>query len=266
VELRSRLEQVYAEQRPQRLINVERSLPEGRVQYFDVHLVPLLDSVGRLLGVSITFYEVTAHRRLQVEVEKNRQELETAYEELQSTNEELETTNEELQSTVEELETTNEELQSTNEELETMNEELQSGNEELQTINDELRERTDELNRTKGFLEAILASLRAAAVVIDANFTITMWNDEVTRLWGLRREEVQGQSFLNLDIGLPVEKLRAPVRAVLNNRAEFQDIMLEATNRRGKAIRCRITCTPLVGTGRDTQGVILLMEEWSDNV
>ena len=70
------------------------------------------------------------------------QELETAYEELQSTNEELETTNEELQSTIEELETTNEELQSTNEELETMNEELQSTNEELQTINDELRERT----------------------------------------------------------------------------------------------------------------------------
>src|SRR5207253_325776 len=53
------------------------------------------------------------------------EELETAYEKLQSTNEELETTNEELQSTIEELETTNEELQSTNEELETMNEELQ---------------------------------------------------------------------------------------------------------------------------------------------
>ena len=91
------------------------------------------------------------------------QELETAYEELQSTNEELETTNEELQSTVEELETTNEELQSTNEELETMNEELQSTNEELQTINDELRERGDELDAANAFLESILTSLGAAS-------------------------------------------------------------------------------------------------------
>jgi two-component system CheB/CheR fusion protein len=196
-------------------------------------------------------------------LEKSRQELETAYEELQSTNEELETTNEELQSTVEELETTNEELQSTNEELETMNEELQSGNEELQTINDELRERTDEVHRSKAFLESILASLHAAAVVIDPNFNILMWNAEANGLWGLREDEVQHKSLLSLDIGLPVEQLRNPVRAVLNGRSTFQEVVLQAMNRRGKSIQCRVTCAPLVGAEQDTQGVILLMEEWS---
>ena len=109
---------------------------------------PLVDATGGLLGVSVTFHDVTAHRRLQDELRAGQpRSCETAYEELQSTNEELETTNEELQSTVEELETTNEELQSTNEELETMNEELQSTNDELQTINDELRDRSDELDR-----------------------------------------------------------------------------------------------------------------------
>ena len=198
-----------------------------------------------------------------MELEKSRQELETAYEELQSTNEELETTNEELQSTVEELETTNEELQSTNEELETMNEELQSGNEELQTINDELRERTDEVSQSKAFLESILASLHAAAVVIDADFHVLWWNAEANELLGLREDEVQGQSLLNLDIGLPVEQLRSPVRAVLSGRATFQEVVLEARNRRGKALQCRVTCAPLAGAERDTQGVILLMEEWS---
>jgi two-component system CheB/CheR fusion protein len=218
------------------------------------------------LGISITFHDVTHHRRLQTELEKSRQELETAYEELQSTNEELETTNEELQSTVEELETTNEELQSTNEELETMNEELQSGNEELQTINDELRERTDEVNRSKAFLESILASLHTVAVVIDPNFNILMWNAAANELWGLRDDEVQGRSFLLLDIGLPVEQLRAPIRSVLSGRSAFQGVVLKATNRRGKAIQCRITCTPLVGAEQDTQGVILLMEEWSGHV
>jgi two-component system CheB/CheR fusion protein len=117
VELRSRIEQVYTERQGQRLTGIERLLPDGNTQYLDVHLVPLTDTDGTPLGISIVFHDVTHHRRLQTELEKGRQELETA--------------NEELQSTVEELETTNEELQSTNEELETMNEELQSGNEEL---------------------------------------------------------------------------------------------------------------------------------------
>lgn len=264
VELRSRIEQVYAERQPQRLTNVERLLGDGRVQYLDVNIVPMLDNEGIPLGVSITFHDVTHHRRLQSELEKSRQDLETAYEELQSTNEELETTNEELQSTVEELETTNEELQSTSEELETMNEELQSSNEELQTVNDELRERTDELNRAKAFLESILASLPAAAVVVDPNFNILMWNAEATELWGLRDNEVQGQSLLNLDIGLPVEQLRSPVRAILQGQSKIQEIVLQATNRRGRAMQCRIACTPLSGVEANTQGVILLMEEWHE--
>jgi two-component system CheB/CheR fusion protein len=261
VELRSRIEQVYTDLRPQQLTNIERTLPDGKTQWLDIHLVPLLDADGTSLGIGIAFHDVTHHRQLQMELEKSRQELETAYEELQSTNEELETTNEELQSTVEELETTNEELQSTNEELETMNEELQSGNEELQTINDELRERTDEFNRSKAFLESILASLHMAAVVVDANFHILMWNAEANELWGLREDEVQGKSLLSLDIGLPVEQLRKPIRDVLTGRATFQEVVLEAVTRRGKAIQCHVACRPLVGAEEDTQGVILLMEE-----
>jgi two-component system CheB/CheR fusion protein len=263
VELRSRIDQVYAELRSQHLTNIERVLPEGAPQTLDVHLTPLVDTDGTPLGVSITFHDVTHHRRLQTELKKSRQELETAYEELQSTNEELETTNEELQSTVEELETTNEELQSTNEELETMNEELQSGNEELQTTNDELRERTDEVNRAKAFLESIMASLHVAAVVVDPNFNILMWNAEANELWGMREDEVQNRSFMSLDIGLPVEQLRTSVRAVLAGRTTFEEVVLEATNRRGKAIQCRVTCTPLIGANGEIQGVILLMEEWS---
>jgi two-component system CheB/CheR fusion protein len=263
VELRSHIERVYTERRAASLTQVERLLPEGQIQYLHVYLVPLLDNGGHLLGVSITFQDVTGHRQLQIQLERNKQDLETAYEELQSTNEELETTNEELQSTVEELETTNEELQSTNEELETMNEELQSSNEELQTINDELRQRTDELNQANAFLESILASLRVAAVAIDHNFNILKWNDKASDLWGLRADEVQGRSFLNLDIGLPVEPLRAPLRAVLAQRSAYEEILLEATNRRGKLFRCRITCTPLTGSEQDIQGIIVMMEEWN---
>jgi len=187
--------------------------------------------------------------------------VQTTNEELQSSNEELETTNEELQSSNEELETTNEELQSTNEELETMNEELQSTNEELQTVNEELRQRTDEMNQLNAFLESVLTGLRAAAVVLNQNLNVLIWNKRAEDLWGLRSDEVQGRSLLNLDIGLPVGELHGVIRPCLVGDSAHQEVDLDAVNRRGKKIRCRVTCTPLISPSKKREGVILLMEE-----
>ncbi len=260
VELRSHIERVLSEQRPLVLSNIECLLPDSEIQYLEVQLLPLLDE-GSPLGVSISFTDVTLYKRLQGQLQRSSQELETAYEELQSINEELETTNEELQSTVEELETTNEELQSTNEEMETMNEELQSTNEELQAINEELRQRTDELNTTNAFLGSILTGLRTGVVVVDRQISILIWNHRAEDLWGLRADEAQGQFFLNLDIGLPVEQLRGIIRSVLLGSA-YEELLLDATNRRGRIVQCRVICTPLIGPGDENQGVILLMEEW----
>jgi len=212
-------------------------------------------------------------RHLSDELQAANRELEMAYEELQSTNEELETTNKELQSTVEELETTNEELQSTNEELETTNEELQSTNEELQTINEELRVRSGELNQVNTFLESILGSLRAGVIVLDRDLQVQVWNGQSQELWGVRPEEAQGRSFLSLDIGLPVEELVPAIRACLTapgaapqiakevTLGVSQEVTVEARNRRGKAIACRVLLTRLAGAGGDAQGVILVVEE-----
>src|SRR5262249_23095550 len=191
----------------------------------------------------------------------SKNELETAYEELQSSNEELETTNEELQSTNEELETTNEELQSTNEELETMNEELQSTNEELETTNTELRLRSDELNHANAFLASVLSGLEAGVIVVDPNFHVLAWNHRAEDMWGLRADEVQGRHLLNLDIGLPVEQLRQPIRNVLSQDGPQASLRLEAVNRRGKRMRCAVRVTPMRGSGAEIRGAIVLMEE-----
>jgi two-component system, chemotaxis family, CheB/CheR fusion protein len=264
-ELRSTIEKAYNERRPISLREVEWSPKPGEVRWLEILTTPLFDGVGAPIGVSVSFTDVSAPKRLQQELEHSNQELETAYEELQSTNEELETTNEELQSTVEELETTNEELQSTNEELETMNEELQSTNEELQTINEELRTRSDELNDVNLFMESILASLRGAVVVVDQEYKILIWNNKAEDLWGLRRDEVEGKNFLSLDIGLPVHQLKRPMRLCLNGESDSEQLVVDATNRRGKAIRCLVSCMALVGPeGR--QGVIVTMEQVAESL
>lgn len=260
-ELRSMTEQVYAQHRPVTLTEVEHSLPGDGIQYLDVQVRPLPDEGNQLLGVSISFQDVTRHHRLQEQIHLVKQDLETTSEELQSANEELQTTNEELQSTVEELQTTNEELQSSNEEMETMNEELQSTNEELQTINDELRLRTNELNQVNALLNSILGSVRVGIVVVDRDLRVLSWNKQAEDLWGLRAEEVQGQFLTNLDIGLPAEQLHEPIESFLLGANPYKKMVVEAINRRGKAIKCHITFTPSIGPGREQQGVVLLMEE-----
>src|SRR5262250_2133202 len=247
IELRSLIQDAMTQHRPMARKDIHWPADSGEARFFDLEVVPLMDGSGETLGVQLSFTDVSRYRRLQEELERSKNELETAYEELQSSNEELETTNEELQSTNEELETTNEELQSTNEELETMN--------------TELRMRSDELNTANAFFHSILTGLEVAVVVVDPKLQVLAWNHRAEDLWGLRASEVQGRHLMNLDIGLPVEKLRQPIRAVLAGETERAELTLDCRNRRGRAVRCPITCTQLSGANGDTLGAILLMEE-----
>jgi two-component system, chemotaxis family, CheB/CheR fusion protein len=260
-DLRSAFEEVQDGRRAVSLGAVHWESAGGEDQLHEIVANPLVSDGGAFIGASITFTDVERFERMRGELERSKRELEMAYEELQSTVEELETTNEELQSTNEELETTNEELQSTNEELETMNEELQSTNEELHTINDALQQRSSELDRVNAFLEGILTSLGVAVVVVDREQRIQIWNEQAEDQWGLRSDEVVGQNLLSLDIGLPVEKLRRPLRNALAGNAEGNDLVLDAVNRRGRAHRCKVACRPLIVSSSDVQGVIVLMEE-----
>jgi len=260
LELRSLLDQCAIERRAITIENVQRNLPDNMTQHLEVKITPLMDA-GSYIGASITFDDRTLYYKLQEDLQSQQHELETALEELQSSNEELETANEELQSSNEELETTNEELQSSNEELETMNEELQSTNAELQTLNDELQQRTDEVRQTNLFLQSILGSFRDGVVVLDSRMNIMAWNSRAEDLWGLRSDEVVGQAFFGLDIGLPVEKLKTFTRSCLACTEDNSQVTLDAITRRGKAIKCRVSCTPIIDSNKECHGAILVMEE-----
>jgi len=263
VELRSRIEQVASERQRITLREVEWT-SGSEVRFVDVQITPLVTSAGETLGVGITFSDVTRYRRLQEALQESNREIETAYEELQSTVEELETTNEELQSTNEELETTNEELYASNEELETTNEELQSTNEELETMNEELLVRGRDLNEANSFLDAVLSSLDAGVVVVNGDFEVEAWNQGARELWGVAADEALGQHFLNLDIGLPVERLRNPIRKALSGEDHTGPLHLEAVSRRGHTIECVVTLTPLDGSN-ERRGVIVMMQPAEDS-
>ena len=259
LDLRSALDEVRSKRHVVSRKDVHIGQGEERVT-IDVQVAPLLSPGDDYAGAIVSFVDATAHRALEGDLEHARRELETAYEELQSTVEELETTNEELQSTNEELETTNEELQSTNEELETLNEELQSTNEELETMNDELRERTDETLHANAFLGAVLSGIRQGVVVVDPDLRVVAWSRQASELWGLRADEAEGEHLLNLDIGLPVDRLREPVRRLLT-AGEEPELELEGHDRRGRRVRVVVSFAPLAAgaAAGDRPGAILLV-------
>jgi two-component system CheB/CheR fusion protein len=246
-----------------------KAVPAGQVEWsvggderiYEVEVTPVVRPGGPPLGAAITFADVTDYARLAAEHGKSKRELETAYEELQSTVEELETTNEELQSTNEELETTNEELQSANEELQTMNEELTSTNDELEAMNDEQRAHTEELDRLNLFLEGILGNLQVGVAVVDRNHKIQLWNAGSQDLWGLRPDEVEGEDLLELDIGLPLDELRRPLKDAISSTGTTTEVVLQAVNRRGRSFNCEVRVMPLLSARQGLYGGIVLMRD-----
>lgn len=235
--VRLKLEQ----QRQQQSTNLEYRIVhlDGSVHWIWDRSFPICNQAGEFESVGGIAEDITERKQTEVQLQ-NKQKF------IEQINTELEVANEELQCTNEELETTNEELETTNQELNAMNEIL--------------RQRTFDLNRANAFLNSILTSLRAGMVVVNPEFCIINWNSEAENLWGLRSKDVQNKSFFSLDIGLPVEELREPIRNCLNRKAEGQQLVIGAINRRGRSIKCRINLNPLIGFNQEQQGVILLME------
>ncbi len=245
VELRSLIEQARAAGASVKHEGVESKLANGESQYIEVEVTPLRRD-GNWIGSSVTLHDVTQHRLLQQSLLRFGENLETAYEELQSANEELETTNEELQAA--------------NEEMETVNEELRSTNEELSEVNEQLRRRELELKEANTFLNSIVGGLRAAVVVADAELTVKVWSERATDFWGVRQDEVLGRPLLDLDIGLPVLQFADELHACVASEKSAKQLSVAAVNRRGRAFRCRVTLSSIkIGDGQ--RGAVLLMED-----
>ena len=262
VELRARVEQAQSSGVPVAVkgVDMERT-GSGAPQRLDVLVIPL-KAAGKTAGTAIVFQDVSEFHRIEADLLRSNQELETAYEELQSSNEELATTNEELQSMVEELETTNEEFQSANEELETMNEELQSTNGELQTVNFELRERSKELDELSSFMDSVLSSLYFGVIIVDGEGKVQAWNGQAQEMWGLRADEVKDEDLFSLDFGLPVSEFRKPIlEAIADPKKPLFETNRSCTNRRGRTIECHVSVAPLTTHEGNASGAIVLTRE-----
>jgi len=128
--------------------------------------------------------------RMEEELVRTRERLQTIIEEYEISGQELKASNEELQSI-------NEELKSTTEELETSKEELQSMNEELVTVNSELTHKIDELHRANSDLLNLVASTDVGALFLDQQLRIKRFTPRAVELFNLIEGDI-GRPFAHL--------------------------------------------------------------------
>lgn len=127
-------------------------------------------------------------------------------------------------------------------------------------MNNELRDRTDETLQANSFLGSVLSSIHQGVVVVDRTLRVVAWSRPAADLWGLRDDEAEGEHLLNLDIGIPVQRLRDPIRQVI--AGEQADILeLDGHDRRGKPVHVRIAFAPLQNRpeAEEPDGAILLI-------
>jgi two-component system, chemotaxis family, CheB/CheR fusion protein len=90
---------------------------------------------------------------------------------------------------------------------------------------------------------------------------VLVWNERAEDMWGLREDEARGKHILGLDVGLPIERLKQPMRSVLTDGNGHESLKLEAINRRGRPIEVQVTTTPLRTRTKGVRGVILVIED-----
>jgi two-component system, chemotaxis family, CheB/CheR fusion protein len=164
------------------------------------------------------------------------QELARTKEYLQSVTETQEALNEELQSANEEILSSNEELQSTNEEMETAKEELQSANEELTTVNDELGSRNLELTQVNNDLMNLLSSIDIAVVMIGSDLSVRRFTPKAQKFLGLIPGDV-GRPLSNINPIIEIADLQSMVLQVMS---DFRTLEKELTDRMGVHYQLKI--------------------------
>ncbi len=249
VDLGPLIERAYAERRSTTVKDVRHSTASGEA-YIDVRIVPLYDAAATL-GVVIWFVDATTYRRLQAEVNALTSELDTALWTPEPIGDEVDAVSE-LPSRLAELEILQAELRSASAQL-------HSTHRDLKTRSDALKARAADLVGEAAFLNSVLCSFRPGVVVVDSNLVVKLWNRRAEKLWDLRSHEAVGSHLSKLSLRLPIESVTGAIRSCLAGESEYIENVVPLVTRRGRTIRCRITCTPLVLPNEGT-GAVLVIE------
>lgn len=87
-----------------------------------------------------------------------------------------------------------------------------------------MRRQSEDVRAYRRCSQWILRSIDVGIIVPDDNLIVQSWNRWSENIWGLRNEEVTGELFLDLDIGLPVRLLRRPLQDILETQMPAEPV------------------------------------------
>ena len=114
-----------------------------------------------------------------------------------------------------------------------------------------------DLVRYGGLHRLVMDHFPAAIVLLNSHLLVEDWNSVATRMWGLEQDEVQGEPFFGLVLGLPLEPLQGPVRASPRPGAQPATLELTAVDPSGGSFTCRVTVVP-IGGGPDFSAMVMM--------
>jgi two-component system, chemotaxis family, CheB/CheR fusion protein len=168
----------------------------------------------------------------------------------------------ELQTANEEIVSSNEELQSLNEELETSREEIESTNEELNATIQELLAQNQLLAESYRYAEDIIATLHEPMLVLDHELKVKTANAAFYKLFKLKVEGVEGQSFYKIDNRRwAIQKLRTLLGSILRNSSSFQRFPVTLSLPKQKEINLLLNAKKIVQQGHKKSLILLAMAE-----
>ena len=168
----------------------------------------------------------------------------------------------ELQEANEVIVSSNEELQSLNEELETSREEIESTNEELNATIQELLAQNQLLAESYRYAKDVLGTLHEPIVVLDHELNIKSANAAFYKLFKLKAEGVEGQSFYKIDNRRwSSQKLRLLLNSILRNNSNFQGFPVTLSLSGSKKIDLLLNAKKIVQQGHKKSLILLAMAE-----
>lgn len=196
---------------------------DGRIVQVAISAKPFSDSQPTAEFVLVVFTQLdeaveapaTSSAQSVEVLARMERELKREREQLQSTIEISNASGEELKASNEELQAINEELRSTTEELETSKEELQSVNEELITVNAELKAKVDEMAEVNDDLKNFIGSTDVATVFVDSALNIKRYTPRAESIFSIIALDV-GRCLLDITHRLDYPAMAQDVAAVLD--------------------------------------------------
>jgi len=189
--------------------------------------------------------------RLEEELLRTRERLQSVIEEYEGSGQELKASNEELQSI-------NEELKSTTEELETSKEELQSMNEELITVNGELTRKIEELHRANSDLLNLIASTEVGAIFLNQQLQISRFTPRAADLFNIIDSDI-GRPFTHLTHRLRHNDLVGLAKQVRTTGGQIEETLQRDDNR-----WFMLRLFPYRTVSGETDGIVLTLIDIND--